>query len=173
VIHRIGSLVPRTEDAAFIAWNAEVAGDARLGKGVSVWFGAVIRADLRPITVGDCSNIQDNVTLHVTSADSCVIGERVTVGHNAVIHAAQIGDDCLIGIGAVIMSRAVIGSQSIVGAGALVTEDKIFPPGSLIYGSPAKFIRSLSDEEIREIRDTARRYAGRAEEARAQYAELA
>jgi carbonic anhydrase/acetyltransferase-like protein (isoleucine patch superfamily) len=169
MIHRIGSQIPQTESAAFIAWNAEVAGSARLGKNVSVWFGAVIRADLQPIFVGDDSNIQDNVTLHVTSGDSCEIGRRVTVGHNAVIHAAKIGDECLIGIGAIILSRARIGSQSIVGAGTLITENKVFPPRSLIYGSPAKLIRSLSDEEVLEIGATARRYIRKAREAAISY----
>ncbi|MDR1625350.1 MAG: gamma carbonic anhydrase family protein [Spirochaetia bacterium] len=169
MVHRIGSQIPQTEGAAFIAWNAEVAGDSRLGKNASVWFGAVVRADLHPIFVGEDSNIQDNATLHVTGSDPCVVGDRVTVGHNAVIHAAKIGDECLIGIGAIILSGAVIGSQSIVGAGALVTEGKVFPPRSLIYGNPAKLIRGLSDGEILEIRATAQRYVRKAEEAAISY----
>ena len=172
MIHRISSLIPDTAGAAFIAWNAEVAGDARLGRNASVWFGAVIRADLQPITVGEDTNIQDNVTLHVASNKICVIGSRVTVGHNAVVHAATVEDECLIGIGAIILSGAVIGSRSIVGAGTLVTEDKVFPPRSLIYGNPARLIRSLRDDEIEEIRATAARYAARAREAAKLYSEV-
>ena len=172
MIHGIGSKVPDSRDAAFIAWNAEVAGEARLGKNSSVWFGAVIRADLQPITVGDESNIQDNATLHVSMENPCVIGNRVTVGHNAVVHAATVEDECLIGIGAVVLNGAVIGSQSIVGAGTLVTENKVFPPRSLILGSPAKLVRSLTDDEAAEIRATALRYVRIAREAAAGYAEI-
>ena len=172
MIHKIGGQVPDTQGAAFIAWNAEIAGSATLGKDSSVWFGAVIRADLNPITVGDESNIQDNVTLHVTTNDSCVIGNRVTVGHNAVIHGATIQDECLIGAGAVIMNKARIGSQSIVGAGALVTENKVFPPRSLIYGNPARLIRSLTGEEMQSLAATAARYVKTAKEAAAGYCEI-
>ena len=172
MVHRIGCQVPDTGDAAFIAWNAEVSGSARLGKNASVWFGAVVRADLQPITIGDCTNIQDNATLHVTMTKACTIGSLVSVGHNAVIHAATVGDECIIGIGAIILNGAVIGSQSIVGAGALVTEDKVFPPRSLIFGSPARLVRSLREEEIQDIRATAERYAGMAREAATGYGEI-
>jgi carbonic anhydrase/acetyltransferase-like protein (isoleucine patch superfamily) len=171
MIHKIGSRIPDTKDAAFIAWNAEVAGDAALGRDASVWFGAVLRADLQPITIGEESNVQDNATLHVTSSDPCVIGKRVSVGHGAVVHAAVVGDECLIGIGAIILSGAVIGGQSIVGAGALVTENKVFPPRSLIYGSPARLVRGLTDEEVRGLRATAERYVKKAKEAAVLYGE--
>jgi len=172
MIHGIGSKIPDTKNAAFIAWNAEVAGSVALGKNSSVWFGAALRGDIQKIAVGDESNIQDNATLHVTTEDPCIIGNRVTVGHNAVIHGAEIRDECLIGMGAIILNRAVIGSQSIVGAGALVTEGKVFPPRSLILGNPAKVVRSLSDEEVLDIGATAVRYVKVAEEAARSYAEV-
>ena len=171
MIHRINDKVPETEEAAFIAWNAEIAGEVALGKDSSIWFGAVVRADINSISVGEESNIQDNVTLHVTTEDPCVIGNRVTVGHNAVIHAATIQDECLIGIGAVILTKALIGSQSIVGAGALVTENKAFPPRSLILGSPARVVRCLTDEEVKDIVATAARYVRVAKNAAAEYSE--
>jgi carbonic anhydrase/acetyltransferase-like protein (isoleucine patch superfamily) len=172
LIHRIGSRVPQTGETLFLAWNAEIAGDVRLAQDVSVWFGAVLRGDLQPIIVGRGSNIQDNVTLHVDSVTPCVIGQKVTVGHNAVIHAACVEDQCLIGIGAIIMSRSRIGERSIVGAGSLVTEGKNFPPGSLIYGNPARLVRALTPEEIAGVGATAERYIRVAREARLEYAEV-
>ena len=172
MIHKIDDKVPDTQNAAFIAWNAEVAGDAVLGKNSSVWFGAVIRADINSISVGDETNIQDNATLHVNSDAPCIIGSRVTVGHNAVVHGATVLDECIIGIGAIVLNKALIGSQSIVGAGALVTERKEFPPRSLIMGSPAKLIRTLTGEEIEGIRDSAARYVQQAKEAIAAYSEI-
>ena len=171
MIHKIGTHIPETKDAAFIAWNAEVAGKAVLGKDSSIWFGAVIRADLHSISVGKETNIQDNATLHVSSEDPCIIGNRVTIGHNAVIHAATVMDECIIGIGAIIMNKAIISHQSIVGAGSLVTENKVFPPRSLIYGNPAKVIRSLSDDEVKNISETAQRYVLVAKEAASSYSE--
>ena len=172
MIHKIGSQIPDAQSAAFIAWNAEVAGSVVLGKDTSVWFGAAIRGDINSITVGDESNIQDNATLHITSEDPCIIGKRVTVGHNAVVHGAEVKDECLIGIGAVILNKAVIGTQSIVGAGALVTERKEFPPRSLIMGSPARLIRSLTDDEVKSIGESAKRYVRVAKEAAAGYCEI-
>ena len=172
MIHRIDTRIPDTQKAVFIAWNAEIAGSAVLGKDSSVWFGASVRADINSIFIGDESNIQDNVTLHVTTQDPCVIGNRVTVGHNAVIHGATVQDGCMIGIGAIILNRAVIGAESIVGAGALVTENKIFPPRSLIIGSPAKLIRSLTDDEVKYVSDIVDRYLKVAKEAALHYREV-
>jgi len=165
MIHKIGTQIPEVKQAAFIAQNAEVAGSTVLGKDSSVWFGAAIRADLNSIAIGEESNIQDNATIHNTTEDPCIIGKRVTVGHNAVVHGATVEDECLIGIGAIILNKAVIGTQSIVGAGSLVTENKVFPPQSLIYGNPARLIRSLSSEEIKNIQDSALHYVIVAKEA--------
>ncbi len=172
MVHRIGKKIPAVENAAFIAWNAEVAGDAHLGKDVNVWFGAVIRADIQPIRIGRGTSVQDNATVHVDYDSPCVIGEEVTIGHNAVIHACTVGDRCLIGMGAVILSRAEIGDESIVGAGALVTEGKTFPPRSLIVGSPARAVRTLREEEVEMIRANAASYIGLAKEAARDYREI-
>ncbi|MCX7788240.1 MAG: gamma carbonic anhydrase family protein [Spirochaetes bacterium] len=171
MIHRIGNRVPYTKDAAFIAWNAEVSGSVTLGKDVSVWFGAALRGDIEPITVGDGTNIQDNATLHTDFGAPCTVGKGVTIGHNAVIHGCTVEDGCLIGMGAVILSRAVIGKESIVGAGALVTEGKVFPPRSLILGSPAKVVRTLDDTAVEGIRKNSDNYIKLAKEAAENYQE--
>jgi carbonic anhydrase/acetyltransferase-like protein (isoleucine patch superfamily) len=165
MIHKIGNKVPDTEKACFVAWNAEVCGSVGLGKNVGIWFGAVVRGDNEPITIGEASNIQDNATVHVDEGVPCTIGRGVTVGHNAVVHACTVGDDCLIGIGAVILTNAVIGKESIVGAGALVTEGKVFPPRSLIIGSPARSVRTLDDETIEAIRKNSAHYVELGKEA--------
>jgi carbonic anhydrase/acetyltransferase-like protein (isoleucine patch superfamily) len=172
MVHRIGEKTPGHEDALFVAWNAEVAGDVTLGKNASVWFGATLRGDLAPITVGTGTNVQDGATLHVDTDLPLVIGERVTVGHNAVLHGCVVGDDCLIGIGAVVLNRARIGKESIVGAGALVTEGKSFPDRSLILGHPATAVREIDDATLEKIRENGRRYESLAREAARDYGEV-
>ena len=172
MVHRIGNRVPRIAGSAFVAWNAEVAGDVTLGAETSVWFSATLRADLAPLTVGGGSNIQDGATLHVDTGLPLTLGERVTVGHNAVLHGCTVGDDCLIGMGAVVLSGAVIGKESIVGAGALVTEGKVFPPRSLVLGSPAKAVRQVDDAALMKVRENARNYMEVAREAARDYREL-
>jgi carbonic anhydrase/acetyltransferase-like protein (isoleucine patch superfamily) len=137
MVHRIGDKEPNFSRALFIAWNAEVAGDVTLAEETSVWFSATLRGDLEPIRVGRGSNVQDGATIHTDVGQPCVIGERVTIGHHAILHGCRVGDDCLIGMGAVVLNGADIGKESIVGACALVTEGKSFPPRSLILGSPA------------------------------------
>jgi len=172
MVHKIGNRIPNTTDAAFIAWNAEVSGSVELGKDVSIWFGASVRGDIEPITIQEDTNIQDNATLHTDFGAPCTIGKRVTIGHNAVIHGCTVGDDCLIGMGAVLLSRSEIGKESIVGAGALVTEGKIFPPRSLILGSPAKVVRTLDDSAIDAIRKNSENYIKLAKDAAESYREI-
>lgn len=148
VVHSFEGERPNIEKAAFIAWNAEVSGKVSLGEGSSVWYGATLRGDIAAIRIGAGSNVQDGATVHVDHGVDCEIGESVTIGHGAIVHACTVGDRSLIGMGAIILDGAVIGEDSIVGAGALVTQGKCFPPRSMILGSPAKAVRSLSDEEV-------------------------
>lgn len=159
MVHSFEGERPDIAKAAFIAWNAEVLGRVALGRASSVWYGAVLRGDIADIRVGDESNVQDGAVLHVDEGQDCVIGEKVTIGHGAIVHACTIGDRCLIGMGAVILNRAVIGEDSIVGAGALVTQGKAFPPRSMILGSPAKVARPLTDEEVAGLASHAEGYA--------------
>ena len=168
MVHRIGKKVPQVR-ATFVAWNAEVAGDVSLAEDTSVWFGAALRADIASIRIGKGSNIQDNATCHVDFGLPLTVGERVTVGHNAVLHGCTVEDDCVIGMGAVILSGAVIGKESIVGAGALVTEGKSFPPRSVILGSPAKVARQVDDAGVAKIRENGQAYVRLAREAARDY----
>ena len=138
---------PRIGENVFIAPNAAVIGQTTLADEVSVWFGAVLRGDVSPIRVGKGSNIQDNAVVHVSADVPCVVGENVVVGHQALLHACTVEDECLVGMGAVILDGAVIGRGSVVGAGALVTKGKVIPPHSLVLGAPGRVMRSLSDEE--------------------------
>jgi len=127
----------------YIADNAAVIGEVTLGDDCSVWFGASVRGDSGPVTVGAGTNIQDNVTVHCSDGIPTVIGSNVSVGHNAVVHSAAVEDDCLIGMGAVVLDGAVIGRGSIVGAGAVVTKGTVIPPYSLVMGIPAKAVRAV------------------------------
>lgn len=148
----------RIDPTAFVAPTATLLGDVTVGPQSSVWFGAVVRADVAPITIGARTNIQDGAILHADEDEPCVIGDGVTVGHGAVIHSCTVEDDCLIGIRAVVLDRAVIGRGSIVGAGAVVTVDTVVPPGSLVLGIPARIVRSLLPDEIAHNRDDADLY---------------
>jgi carbonic anhydrase/acetyltransferase-like protein (isoleucine patch superfamily) len=153
----LGTL-PRVHPTAFIAPGAAVFGDVTVGEEASIWFQATARGDINRIVVGARSNVQDGAVLHVADEYHCEIGELVTVGHKAVVHACTIEDEVLIGMGAIILDGARIGARSIIGAGALVTGGKQIPAGSLVLGSPAKVIRALSEEEQRGIRVWADRY---------------
>ncbi len=146
------------DTAAFIADNAAVTGNVSLGKDSSVWYGASVRGDLAPITIGEATNIQDNASVHVDTDTPTVVGKGVTVGHNAVLHGCTVGDNCLIGMGAIVLNRSVIGEGSIIGAGALVTEDKVIPPGSLAVGSPAKVIRQIDEASLEKVKKNAGHY---------------
>ncbi|MFF8195435.1 gamma carbonic anhydrase family protein [Streptomyces bobili] len=143
----IGGREPRVDEEAFVAPTASVIGDVTLEAGASVWYGAVLRGDVERISVGAQSNIQDNCTLHADPGFPVTIGERVSVGHNAVVHGASVGDDCLIGMGATVLNGAVIGAGSLVAAQALVPQGMEVPPGSLVAGVPAKIRRELTEEE--------------------------
>ena len=136
-IYQLNDKVPDIAETAWVADTAQIIGDVRLGAGASVWFNTVLRGDNDPITIGAGSNIQDGSVLHTDEGVPLNIGCNVTVGHMAMLHGCTVGDESLIGIGAVILNGAVIGRNCIVGAGALVTEGKAFPDGSLIIGSPA------------------------------------
>jgi carbonic anhydrase/acetyltransferase-like protein (isoleucine patch superfamily) len=172
MIHRIKDKAPKIDATAFVAWNAEIAGEVTLGPGVGVWFSATLRGDIAPIIIGENTNIQDGVTVHVDHDKGAVLGKGITVGHNAVIHACAIGDDCLIGMGSVILSGARIGARSLVGAGSLVTENSVFPEGSLIIGSPAKAVKQVGAAVLAKIKENALNYAILAQEAKNDYQEI-
>lgn len=139
---------PDVEKALFVAENASIIGDVTLEEGANIWFGAVLRGDSGPITIGKNSNVQDNTVVHEDPGGKVVVGDNVTIGHNCIIHGCTIGDNCLIGMGAIIMNHSVIGKNCIVGAGALITEGKVFPDNSLIVGSPAVVKKEVSKEQI-------------------------
>lgn len=143
---------------AYIAPNATVVGNVRIGAGSSVFFGSVLRGDREPITIGDDTNIQDNCVLHEEFGHPVSVGSRVTVGHGAILHSCTIGDETLIGMGAIILNGAVIGSHCVVGAGALVTQNTVIPDGSLVYGSPARVKGQLDESAIEDIRQNAGAY---------------
>ncbi|MEU3348868.1 gamma carbonic anhydrase family protein [Streptomyces sp. NPDC006700] len=143
----IGGREPQVDEGAFLAPTATVIGDVALGAGASVWYGAVLRGDVERIAVGAGSNVQDNCTLHADPGFPVAVGERVSIGHNAVVHGATVEDDCLIGMGATVLNGAVIGAGSLVAAQALVPQGMRVPPGSLVAGVPAKVRRELTQEE--------------------------
>lgn len=153
---------PRLGTGVFIARGAVVVGDVELGDHASVWFNAVLRGDINRIVVGHHTNIQDNAVLHLADEFPCLIGNYVTVGHSAIVHACTVGDEVLIGMGATVLDGAVIGEQSLVGARALVTPGTQIPPGSLVLGSPAKVARTLTPEERAKLKYWADKYVANA-----------
>lgn len=146
------------DDDVWIAPGARVMGDVRLGRGASIWFNAVIRGDNEPITIGENVNVQDGAIMHSDPGSPLKIGDGCTIGHNAIIHGCQIGEESLIGMGATVLNGAKIGERCLVGANALVTEGKSFPDGSLIVGSPAKAIRELDAAAIAGLKASALHY---------------
>ncbi|WP_324644535.1 gamma carbonic anhydrase family protein [Pseudarthrobacter sp. LT1] len=149
---------PAVHDSAFVAPSASIIGNATLGTDASAFYGVSVRADTAAITVGAGSNLQDNVVLHADPGFPCTVGQRVSVGHAAVVHGCTVEDDCLIGMGATILNGAVIGAGSLVAAGAVVLEGTVVPPRSLVAGVPAKVRRELTDEEFDGVRANAARY---------------
>lgn len=153
-----GDKTPTVASDAFVAPNATLIGDVTLASGSSVFYGAVLRGDTDSITLGEGSNLQDNVVVHCDEGVPTSIGSGVSVGHGAVVHGCTVEDDCLIGMGATVMNHAVIGAGSLVAGGAVVLEGTVVPPRSLVAGVPAKVRRELSDEEIDGIRANAAHY---------------
>ena len=160
-VYKLGTQKPRLADGVFIAPDANVIGDVVLKEGASIWFGATIRGDIETITVGKNSNIQDGSVMHTDANNPCTVRDNVTVGHLVMLHGCDIGENSLIGIGAVILNGAKIGKNCIVGANALVTEGKEFPDGVMLIGSPAKVVRDVTPEEIEMMAASAERYAKR------------
>jgi len=161
-LYAIDDVSPTLAPGAWAAPSADLIGDVRLAPRASVWFGAVIRADNTPILIGEDSNLQDGAIGHSDPGFPLIVGARVTVGHQAILHGCTLADHVLIGMGAKILNGATIASDCLVGAGALVTEGKSFEPGMLIVGSPARAIRSLTDEEKQALRLSAAHYAEKA-----------
>ena len=153
---------PKLGRGVYIAKGAVVIGDVTLGAHSSVWYNAVLRGDINRIVIGAGSNIQDNAVVHLADDYPCIVGEFVTVGHSAMVHACTIGNECLIGMGAVILDGAELGEQSLVGARALVTQQIKIPPGSLVLGAPAKVVRPLTQEERGGLKHWAEKYVANA-----------
>lgn len=149
---------PEIGAGVFIADTARVIGDVQIGERSSVWFGAVLRGDINRVVIGRHTNIQDNSICHVADEFPCLVGNYVTAGHRAILHGCTVQDEVLIGMGAVLMNGVVVGQQSIIGAGALLTEGLQVPPGSLVYGAPAKVISSLGQKERSQIKTWAEKY---------------
>lgn len=166
MIHKYKGMLPKLGANTWIAPSADVVGEVTCGDECSIWFGCVVRGDVHYIKIGDRVNIQDLSMIHVThykkedksDGNPTIIGNDVTIGHRVMLHGCEIEDACLIGMSATILDGAVIGKESIVGAGSLVTKNKKFPPRSLIMGSPAKVVRELNDEEVKELYASASRY---------------
>ena len=150
------------DKSVFIADGAKVIGDVEISKNGSVWFNAVIRADLGSVKIGENSNVQDNAVVHTSKDFGVQIGDNVTIGHSAIVHGCTVGNNVLIGMGAIVLDGAVIEDNCIIGAGTLVTHGKVIPAGSLAYGNPVKVVRQLTDDEIRSITDNAISYAEKA-----------
>jgi carbonic anhydrase/acetyltransferase-like protein (isoleucine patch superfamily) len=161
-LYRIGDFEPRLEEGAWVAPSADLIGDVRLGARASVWFAAVLRGDNTPLILGEETNFQDGAIGHSDPGFPLMVGARVTVGHQAILHGCTIADECLIGMGARILNGAVIESECIVGAGALITEGKRFERGSLIVGAPARVVRQVGDAERQLLRASAAHYAKKA-----------
>ena len=149
---------PEIDESAFVAASADLIGRVRIGAEASVWYNTTLRGDIHEVVVGPRSNVQDNAVLHVESDRGCYLGELVTIGHGAIVHACTVKDEVLVGMGATVLDGAVIGERSIIGANTLVTMNAVIPPGSLVLGSPGKVVRLLSEEEQSEVKVWAQKY---------------
>ena len=163
MIARLQDWTPQVDPTCFVAPNATVIGQVTIGRGSSIWFNTVVRGDMAPITIGEDSNVQDLSMVHVDYLTPTVIGNRVVVGHRAIIHGSTVEDDCIIGMGSILLNRSRVGRNCIVAAGSVVREDFVVPAGSLIAGVPGVVKRPLTPEEIERIRRNVTDYAGRAQ----------
>ena len=157
-IERYFARKPTFHPTAFVAPGAVVIGDVTLGEESSVWYNTVLRGDIHEIKIGARSNIQDGSVIHLADDYGVYVGEYVTVGHKALLHACSIDDEVLVGMGAIVLDGAEIGARSIIGAGSLVTKGKVIPPGSLVMGSPGKVVRQLDQAEQLAIKSWAEKY---------------
>lgn len=158
MIHEFMNNKPNIADDVFLAPGSQIIGNITIGKGCSIWHNATLRADIGTIIIGEYTNIQDNAVVHIEYDYPTIIGNGVTIGHGAIIHGCTINDNCLIGMGAIILNGAVIGENSLIGAGALITEHKEIPPNSLVIGIPGKILRKLTEEEIEKLKESAKEY---------------
>jgi len=166
MLHKFKNLSPNIKKSSWVASSADVIGDVKLGKDSSIWFGCVVRGDVNKIRIGKRTNIQDLSMIHITHkskehnmlGNPTIIGDDVTVGHKVMLHGCIIENKCLIGMSATILDGAVIGEGSIVGANSLVTANKVFPPRSLIMGSPAKVVKNLTEKEVEGLKKHAALY---------------
>lgn len=158
---------PRIHPTAFIAPTAAVMGDVELGEASSIWYGAVLRGDMAPIRIGAHTNLQDGTIVHVDEGVPCTIGARVGVGHRAILHGCTVEEECLIGMGSILLNGAVVGSGSVIAAGALVPEGMRVPPGSLVMGMPGRVVRRVDEALAERIRETWQHYVAQAERHRA------
>jgi len=157
-IETYDGIIPEIHPSAFIAGSADLIGRVKIGENASVWYNTTLRGDINEIIVGDNSNIQDNACIHLADDYGAYIGEFVTVGHSAIIHACKVKDEVLVGMGACILDGAIIGERSIIGANALITGGTEIPPGSLVLGSPAKVVKTLDLAEQKDIKSWAQKY---------------
>jgi carbonic anhydrase/acetyltransferase-like protein (isoleucine patch superfamily) len=162
-VYELDGIAPKFSPSAWVADSAQVLGNVVLGDDASVWFGVVIRGDTESISVGRGTNVQDMSVLHADVGMPLVIGDGVTVGHQVMLHGCTVGDNSLIGIGAIVLNGARIGRNCLVGAGSLVTEGKEFADGSMILGSPARVVRQLTPEQIEGLRQSAQHYVANAQ----------
>jgi carbonic anhydrase/acetyltransferase-like protein (isoleucine patch superfamily) len=157
-VYALGELVPDVHPQTWIAANASVIGQVRLGKNVSIWWNCTLRGDTDLLVVNENTNIQDGSVLHTDPGLQLTVGCGVTIGHRAIIHGCTIGDGCLIGMGATLLNRSVIGKQCLIGANSLIPEGKAIPDRSLVVGAPGRIVRQLTDEEVERIARSARSY---------------
>ncbi len=158
MIYDLEKNVPDVHPESWVAPNASIIGKVKLEKNSSIWFNAVLRGDIEPITIGENSNVQDGSVIHTDPGFPLNVGKGVTVGHMVMLHGCKISDDTLIGIGSIILNNAKIGKNCIIGANTLITENKIIPDNSLVVGSPGRIIRKVTKDEIKAIIENAKHY---------------